>query len=186
MRRAMTAVTILLATAVPIGAQSSRQAFDWSAAAVIGGGTTWDDEGQIGDGVLAGGRLDGRITGQTFWDVSVDYLRHHRTGGFNADGHTTLVTGTVVQRFGNARAQPYALGGITVARHSGTYGFLPDTKVGLAESTDLGFVFGGGLAVRVGRQLEIGPEARFYILNADVDSSPAFASWLGGRIGVRF
>ena len=97
-----------------------------------------------------------------------------------------LFTAAVVQRFGTATLQPYALAGLTVARHSGTYGFLGDSKVSLAESTDLGYVFGGGLAVRIGGRFEVGPEARFYIFNADNDSSPAFASWIGARAGVRF
>ena len=185
MRRAMATLTIVLSTALAIHAQSPPTS-GWSAAAVVGGGTTWVDEGQIGNGAVAGGRLDRRIAGRTFGEVSIDDLRHHRTGGFNAEGHTTLFSGAIVQRFGHAAAQPYALGGVTVARHSGTFGFVPASKISLAESTDVGFVFGGGLAVRAGGRFELGPEARFYILNADADSSPAFASWFAGRIGFRF
>ena len=77
-------------------------------------------------------------------------------------------------------------GGVTLARHHGTFGFLPDGKVTLAESTGAGFVFGSGLAVAAGERFEIGPEVRFLTLGADVDSSPAFACWVGARFGVRF
>lgn len=53
-------------------------------------------------------------------------------------------------------------------------------------STSRGFHVGAGLAVRVGRRFEIGPEARFYFLEASSGSDPSLAYWIGGRFGVRF
>jgi hypothetical protein len=179
------AAVLVLITTLPARAQSPAAAFNSTAAAVAGGGTTWDDEGKIGKGLLVGGRVDRRLFGNTFVEVSLDHLHHERSGRFSAEGNTTLVTGAVVQRFGRGAVQPYALGGLTVARHRGTYGFLPD-KVSLAESTDTGFLYGGGLAVRAGPRFEVGPEVRFFFLGSDSDSSPAIGYWIGARLGVRF
>ena len=186
MRRAVMIGVMWLWTALPAQAQSPPPVFNSTAAAVVGGGRTWDDEGVIGDGALVGGRVDWRLGGRTFVEGAVERLHHERTGRFTADGHTTFVTAALVQRFGGGAAQPYALGGGTIAHHSGTFGFLGDSKVSLAESTDVGVVFGGGLAVRVARRFEIGPEIRFFLLRPDDDSSPAFVYWIGARVGVRF
>jgi hypothetical protein len=40
--------------------------------------------------------------------------------------------------------------------------------------------------VRLGRRFEIGPEARFYIMQVSNDSDPAWADWIGVRFGARF
>ena len=186
MPRVVITALVLLVTALPARAQPAAPVFDWSAAAVVGGGTTWDDEGQIGNGVLVGGRVDRRLFGGTFVEFSIDRLHHGRTGRFSADGNTTLFTGAIVQRFGRGRVQPYALGGLTLGLHRGTYGFLPDNKVSLAESSDTGFAYGGGMAVRAGRRFELGPEVRFFFLGSKTDSSPAVGYWVGARFGVRF
>ena len=167
-------------------AQPAGSGFTWTAGAVVGAGRTWDDEGQIGSGLQAGGQVDRRLFGNTFAEVALDYLRHDRTGGFAAKGDTVLVTGAILQRFGHGDTQPYVLGGIALAHHSGTFGFPELNLVSRTTSTNLGYVLGAGLAIRAGARFEIGPEARFLTFAADADSSPAFACWVGGRLGVRF
>ena len=186
MRRFIFSLAAILTITVPARAQSPATPTNWSAAAVAGAGRTWDDEGVIGDGAIAGGRVARRIIGGTFVEGSLDVLHHERADRFSAEGNTLFLSAAVVQRFGRGRVQPYALGGVTLARHRGTYGFLPDNKVSRAESTDTGFVFGGGMAVRAGRRFEIGPEVRFFFLGSDTDSSPAIGYWIGARFGVRF
>jgi hypothetical protein len=155
-----------------------------SAAAIVGGGRTWDDEGQIGSGLAAGGRVDWRLIGNTRAEAAIEVLAHDRNDVFQAHGHTALASASIVQRFGRRAAQPYVLGGLTIAHHSGTTRFN-DLAV-VHTSTDSGYHFGGGLAVRVGQRFEIGPEARFYIINISNDSDPAWANWFGVRFGVRF
>ncbi|MEO7274594.1 MAG: hypothetical protein ABIX28_04120 [Vicinamibacterales bacterium] len=186
MQRFAISLAAILAITLPVHAQSPAPSPDWSAAAVAGAGRTWDDEGVIGDGAIAGGRVARRIAGGTFIEASLDVLHHERADRFSAEGNTLFVSAAIVQRFGRGRAQPYGLGGVTLGRHRGTYGFLPDNKLSLAESTDTGFVYGGGLAVRAAGRFEVGPEIRFFTLRADTDSSPAIGYWVGARVGVRF
>jgi len=185
MRTSSIATVALLISVSPALAQSKPD-FSSTASGVIALGTTWDDEGQIGSGPLFGGRIDRRLFGNTFLEVSIDNLGHTRDDRFHADGHTTLFSASLIQRFGSQAVQPYVLGGLGIAHHTVTAGFPDLGIVNESSSTDPGFLFGGGLAIPVARHLEIGPEARFLIFKADDDSSPAFASWAGVRIGVRF
>jgi hypothetical protein len=186
MKRILFTLALTLAIAPAAHAQTAAASPDWSAAAVAGAGRTWDDEGVIGDGAVVGGHVVRRIFGTTFVEGSLDLLHHERSDRFSAKGNTLFVSGAIVQRFGRGRAQPYILGGVTLARHRGTYGFLSDNKVSPAESTDTGFVYGGGMAVRTAGRFELGPEIRFFLLEADTDSSPAIGYWVGARFGVRF
>ena len=127
-----------------------------------------------------------RLFGNTRAEVALDFLGHDRSGGFfQANGHTLLTSASVTQRFGTGSVQPYLLGGLTIARHSGTTTF--DTDIPRRHtSTDMGYHFGGGVAVRLRQRFEIGPEARFYIIQASSDSDPAWANWIGVRFGARF
>jgi hypothetical protein len=186
MRVTMVMVMMLLSAALQLRAQSSAATPAGTLAGTIGGGRTWDDEGQIGGGALVGLRAGRRLFGRTFAEVAVDYLRHDRTGRFSAEGYTVVLAGSLIQRFGRGNAQPYVLGSLTLARHRGTFGFPEDGLESSTTSTDGGFAFGGGVAVRVGRRFEVGPEARFLTMSSDDDASPAFAHWLGGRFAVRF
>jgi len=179
-----TLALVILALMTTTAAFGQTRESRGSAAAAVGRGRTWDDEGEIGSGVVAGGRIDWRIVGHTRAELALDSLGHDRSGIFAANGRTTLTSASIVQRFGAALAQPYALGGLTVAHHNGTTTF--DNRTTSHSSTDLGYHFGGGVAVRVGAHVEIGPEVRFYIIQADQESSPAWASWAGVRFGVGF
>ena len=167
-------------------AQPSETSFNSTVGGIAGGGKTWDDESQIGTGLLVGFRADRRLFHNTFAEIAIDDLRHERTGRFSADGKTLIFTGSIVQRFGRGAAQPYVLGGVALARHSGTSGFPELNLLSSARGTSAGVTFGGGVAVRAGTRFEVGPEARFLILSPDTDSGPAFANWIGGRFAVRF
>jgi hypothetical protein len=180
------ALFLLIASLVTLAGAVSAQTPETrgSAAAIVGGGRTWDDESQIGSGLAAGGRVDWRLFGNTRAEGAFDFLRHERTGVFESKGHTLLTSASLVQRFGSGSAQPYLLGGLTAASHSGTNRF--GDRATVHSSMDFGYHFGGGLAVRLGQRFEIGPEARFYIIQASSDSDPAWANWVGVRFGARF
>jgi opacity protein-like surface antigen len=186
MRQAV--LLLLLFTAMPSIA-AAQPADRGSVSGMVGGGRTWDDESNIGGGLAAGGRVDFRVFGNTRLEVSADLLRHERTpepvGAFGAEGTSGLFGASLVHRFGQSTAQPYVLGGVDIVTHSGTTTF--DQVTTDRESTNFGYHFGGGVAVRVGSRFEIGPEARFFIMQAGDDgSAPSFAYWIGARFGVRF
>jgi hypothetical protein len=156
-----------------------------SVAGIVGKGQTWDDEGSMGTGVTVGGRVAWRLFANTSVEGAVELLTHDRSGRvFQSQGDSTILSASLVHRFGRAKVQPYVLEGLHVIHHSGTTRF--DNRTFDFKSTDAGLHFGGGLAVRVGDRIEIGPEARFYIIRIDNDSDPAWANWIGARVGVRF
>ena len=155
----------------------------WTAGGIVGFGRTWDDESQIGTGVLLGGRVEGRIAGGLWLEGSLDWLRHNRDeGAFQADGHTTLLGAALKYRFGSSAAHGYVLGGPVLAFHSATNTFGGVERD--VSSTDAGISFGGGFAGRVANRFEIGPEARMTLLWAGDDSAPAAAIYGGVRIVV--
>lgn len=173
----------LIALPANLRAQSSESR--GSLAAIFGAGRTWDDEGSLGTGPVGGGRVDWKMFGQTRIEASVDLMSHDRSGGFfEAEGRTTFIGASVVQRFGSTRVQPYILGGLHLVRHTGstTFGGMRNDR----ESTDYGYHFGGGFAGRIGGRIEAGPEVRFYMIQPENDVDPALAYWIGGRVGIRF
>src|SRR5687767_10095246 len=89
--KAITALFCLLLIVPAAQAQSSADPA-WTAGGIVGFGRTWDDESQIGTGVLLGARVDGRLAGGLWVEGSLDWLRHNRDeGAFRAEGHTTLL-----------------------------------------------------------------------------------------------
>ena len=183
MRRVVWSVVMLVAAAASAGAQTVETR--GSVAGVAGAGRTWDDEGSLGSGTALGARAEWRLFGNTGLEASLDTLSHDRRGGFfEAEGRTTFAGASLVARFGRAAAQPYVLGGVHLASHSGSTRFS-DVRVE-HDSTDFGYHFGGGLAIRFARRLEAGPEARFYMIQPGNDSDPAMVYWVGVRFGVRF
>jgi hypothetical protein len=176
------AAALVLAFAGTTGAQDAPSGS--TLASVIGAGRTWEDEGSIGPGLLAGARVDRRIAGGTLAEAAVDYLRHDRSDRYVATGGTVLVTASIVQRLGRREAQPYVLGGFVVAHHSGSSGFPEISHTTMhTTSTNLGFSGGGGLAFKAGRRVQVGPEARFIALSGISGPSPVYLFWVGGRIG---
>ena len=156
-----------------------------AAGGLFGVGQTWDDEGSIGTGAVIGGRVEWRVFGTTAVEFSLDVLSHDRQGQFfEANGHMAFTGVSFLHRFGSSAAQPYVLGGLHLATHSGSTRF-EDLRVERT-STDFGYHFGGGIGFGVGNRLEIGPEVRFYMIQPENDSDPATAYWIGGRLGIRF
>lgn len=183
MRILASLLLVIISLPAVAGAQSSESR--GSVAAVFGAGRTWDDEGSLGTGPVGGGRVDWKLFGETRLEASVDLMSHDRSGGFfEAEGRSTFLGATLVQRFGSARVQPYVLGGLHLVHHTGSTRF-GDMRID-RESTDYGYHFGGGFAVRLGERVEAGPEARFYMIQPENDADPALAYWIGGRVGIRF
>jgi opacity protein-like surface antigen len=152
---------------------------------VIGGGGTWDDEGSIGTGIVAGGRVDWHLFGNTSVEAALDVLTHDRTGGaFEAEGTNTIVSLSLLHRFGRPAARPYVLEGVHIIRHSGRTRF--DGIATNRRSTDPGFHVGAGIAMRVTDRVDIGPEGRIYFIQPTDGSAPAWVYWIGGRVGVGF
>ena len=152
---------------------------------IVGMERTWDDEGSLGTGPAIGGRIDWRIFKNTSLEASIDSLSHDRSGGFfEAEGRTTFTGVSLVQRFGSNTVNPYVLGGVHLASHSGSTTF--DGIRTERDSTNFGYHFGGGIAFLATERVELGPEARFYLIQPDNDSDPALAYWIGVRVGVRF
>jgi hypothetical protein len=182
------AMAFLLASAATASAQPSSGAGSsrWTYGGTVGAGRTWDDEGQIGSGLLAGGYAQWRWLSHTDLEASIDVLTHDRAGGyFEAHGHTVFLSGAVAQRFGGPAGHGYVFGGVTVAGHSGTAGFPADNLLTQTRSTDRGYIFGGGMMFRASRRFEAGPMVRITLLAADSDSDPASAIAAGVRVGFR-
>ena len=154
-------------------------------AVVGGGGQTWDDEGSLGSGLVGGVRIERRLFGNTRAELAADLLTHDRDAGyFKANGRTTLLTLSLAQRFSRGAVQPYVMGGFLLASHSGSVTF--DTFHSTRRSHDTGLAFGGGVAVRLRKRLEIGPEIRFLTIAPEMDIDPALAYWIGLRLAARF
>jgi hypothetical protein len=185
-RDLIVAAMLLLASAATVSAQPAPSSSRWTWGGTAGMGRTWDDEGQIGSGVLAGGYAQWRWLSHSDLDLSVDFLKHDRSGGFfEAHGHTVFLSGAFVQRFGGPAANGYVLGGVTLAAHSGTAGFPADNLVTDTSSTNPGYILGGGMSFRASRRIEVGPLVRITMLSADSDSDPAFTIMAGVRVGFR-
>ena len=180
MRLAIFTVVGLLSMCTSARAQDSRAAVS----AVTGGARTYDDEGSLGSGWLAGAAADYVLFGTTRLQGSLEYVSHHRDiEYFGSTGGTTIAGISLVHRFGRQRVQPYVLAGLTVGHHSGTNRFSSgSTKI---TSTDKGMRFGAGIAVRAGTRFEISPEFRFDGFYIDRDSDPAMLPSFAVRFGLR-
>ncbi|MGH9163355.1 MAG: outer membrane beta-barrel protein [Vicinamibacteraceae bacterium] len=170
----MRTLVVFLLLAVVSSAQAQGAPPRGTVAGVVGAGQTWDDEGSLGKGMVVGGRLDWRLFGSTSVEVAVDRLAHERSGEFfEAEGGSVMVGVSLLHRFSGARAQPYVLAGVDLVRHSGTVRF--DAMAIPRESTDGGVHVGAGLAVAISERVEVGPEGRFCVLNAENNVDPAWA-----------
>jgi hypothetical protein len=180
MRRVAALFLAVLSMSAPAWAQAPASA--GTAGGVLATSQTWDDEGSIGTGVGGGGRVGWRLFGTTSIEGSLDILRHDRSGGaFESQGTSTIGGVSLVHRFGRRVVQPYLLGGLDLVRHSGETTF--DARRTPHHSSDGAYHFGFGAAARV-RRLELGPEARFYVIRVSNDSDPAWASFVGVRVAL--
>lgn len=176
---------VLLTSGRPASAQSVGERPSWTFGFTGGGGKTWDDEGSIGRGWLAGGYLDRRITDSIGLELSGDLLRHERNTGpvsFQAEGYTTYLSAALTFRFGPSAANAFLLGGGTVGIHRGKAG-LGDQPLRDADSTNPGFIFGGGVSFQAGDHVEIAPLIRMTLMQVDDDFDPFSSIVAGIRIG---
>lgn len=182
--RSIVLALILATVSSPLHAQESRG----SVSAIGGFAKTWDDEGSLGNGWLAGGAVDrvifGNKAGGTRVEFAAEVLTHDRsTGFFLSEGQTFVGALSLVQRFGSSRTQPYVAGGLTVGHHSGTNTF--DGARFPHSSTDAGFRGAFGVAFRAGQRMEISPEVRLNGFFVDNDSDPVTLLSFGVRVGWR-
>jgi hypothetical protein len=181
MRISVFTVIIVLSGVV---AQAQSLESKGSASAIVGFGKTWDDEGSLGRGWLAGAAVDRVLFGTTRAELSIEILTHDRGSGFFlSNGQTTIGGVSLVHRFGRRTAQPYVFGGLTAGHHSGT-NIFSGSPVNLS-NTSVGLRTGFGVAVRAGARLEISPEIRLHQFFIDDDSDPALLMSFGIRFGVR-
>lgn len=154
-------------------------------ASVIGGSAkTFDDEGSLGRGWLAGGAVDRVVFGTTRVEGSLEVVTHDRSSGyFLSNGRTVIGGASLVQRFGRADAQPYLFGGLTVGHHSGTNSFPDETRS--VRGTHAGFRGGFGVAFRAGNRLEISPELRMNGFFTSGGPDPWMIPSFGVRLGWR-
>ena len=168
-------------TATAVHAQTESKS---SVSVVVGGGQTWDDEGSLGRGWLAGAAIDRALVGQLRAELSVEVLTHGRSEGYlQADGHTVIAGASLLQRFGRARARPYIFGGATGGHHSGSRTFVDVHSE--ESSTDFGWRAGAGVAIGAGSKYEISPELRMNGFFTDSDSHPATLLSIGVRLAIR-
>ena len=101
MRQMVAAICLTLGIVAKAFAQAPASEHG-RAAGSFGGGQTWDDEGSIGNGPGAGGRVEWRLVGRTSVEGSFDVLRHDRSGGaFGAQGTSRILGVSLIQRFGS-------------------------------------------------------------------------------------
>jgi hypothetical protein len=175
-------ILLITCTAGVVHAQSTQSKS--SVSAIAGAGQTWDDEGSLGRGWLAGAAIDRTLIGGLRAEVSVEVLAHDRAEGFlQANGRTLIGGVSLLQRFGHGQAQPYVFAGATAGHHSGSHAFGQIRSD--ESSTDTGWRAGLGLAMRAGVKYEISPEVRLNGFFIDTDSHPATALSFGIRVAVR-
>lgn len=158
--------------------------------ASAGRGSTWDDEGNIGAGVSAGGSVEWRFRPQWSAAFRVERLGHERHTSQDLlvfSGRTVFATGEIKYRFGSGRVVPYAVGGFGAALYSGTLTdrFGPTvTRHRTSRSTVV--LGGGGVEVPLGRAFVVMPELRLYFCQPQQDFAPWSAIRGGVNAGWRF
>jgi hypothetical protein len=156
----------------------------WDAGGIVGLGKTWDDETDLGNGVLAGARVQWLLTRKLRVEADLDWLRHsRRVREFETSGHTLFLTGALKYRF-RARANTgYLLGGPVLAIHTRRNRFSGNVRE--ISSTQAGYVLGGGVSVSVRRNVELGPEARMIVLSTNQELPPKLAVYVGLAVAFK-
>src|SRR5919202_911517 len=157
MAAAMVMTALMLAqTPAPAG-----EAPTFTASVIVGGGTTWDDEGSIGPGWSTGGAIAWRFLPRLAATFEVERLPHHReTPGLRFDGRALFASAGVRYRFRRAGAAPFAGGGVGVARYSGDLlvRFEPPPTTVRRRSTSTFVYMVGGVDVPAGSRVFVAPE----------------------------
>lgn len=172
--------TLLITPATAYGQTTDPK---WTFGATGGWGKTWDDEGGIGSGWLIGGYVDRKLSKNVDLEFAADLLWNKRTDAFQADGKTTYLSAQVIRRFGSRQANGFVMGGGALAIHDGVTQFSDGSFRTEHNSTNPGFMFGGGMSFRTGNDVEIAPIVRMTLMSIDDDSDPWSTISVGVRVG---
>lgn len=155
----------------------------WTFGGTAGFARTWDDEGSIGSGWLAGGYVNRRLSKHVDLEFAADVVKNDRDDAFQANGHTTYLSGELIRRFGSRSANFFLMGGGAIAIYNGSTGFADNSFRTERSSVNPGWIFGGGLSFRTGNDVEIAPIVRMTLMNIENDSDPWSTFTAGVRIG---
>jgi hypothetical protein len=89
----------------------------------------------------------------------------------------------VIRRFGSPGANVFLLGGGTLGIHRGKAGLGDTPPLNAHDSTNVGFIFGGGFSFRTRTNLEIAPLLRMTLMRISDDADPWSSILAGVRIG---
>lgn len=174
---------VLLAVPAQAAAQTTGR---FIAGAGAGVARTWDDESELGTGLLTEARLGWTLTPKTQIEFDVTRLPYERSfeSGVETEGRSIFTGLALKYDFTTGRVRPFVLAGYGINHHRGSRTHPP---LGTAEtsSSDHGYVLGTGFVVNRGRW-EIGPEARVYMLAIEDDASAAMMLTGSIRASMRF
>jgi hypothetical protein len=152
--------------------------------AVLGRGSTWDDEGRIGAGVSTGAIVDWRVRPRWSASFRLERLGHERHTSQDLlvfDGRTLFATGEIAYRFGSRAAVPFVTGGYGAALYSGTLtDRIGPTPTRHRTSRSGVAVAGGGVEIPIGDRFIVTPEIRLLMCQPTDD----FAPWVAIRAGI--
>ena len=158
----------------------------FSAGVDVGAGLTAQDENAAGGGLLTGARVGFDLTPKTTMELSVTRIAHHRDfagSPISVSGRSIFTGLSLKYDFTRGRVRPFAVAGYGINNHRHTWTDRDGARTRQASSP--GYNGGGGVVFRRGRW-EHGPEARFYMLAIDEDSSAAFILTGAYRASLRF
>lgn len=195
LRAAAVAAASLILIPTASSAQATAQAAHspWRVFAGVAFGSVYDDEGSLGNGPEVSVGIGHALTPR--WSVEGVAFRHahERTDAFRVDADVTGVIGRIAVHFGaeEAPARFFLAGGVGVARHGGTVGFVggpPESPVveprRSFSATGLVTEIGLGVDVSLGRRvflLRPQVRARWSSLERpDFGPEPPYLSGLAG------
>jgi hypothetical protein len=147
----MLRIIVLAAFATAAGAQTYRSEIYGHA----GWGSTWDDEGSIGDGPSAAVNVSRRLTRKIAVEGDFGYFRHVREFPLaTVKGSAATLTGNFVYHFTKGRVQPYVLVG------AGMMIYNPDPRLDSDSATGWAWGFGTGIKGYITERISIRPEWR--------------------------
>jgi hypothetical protein len=179
------ALAVILTSALPaIAAAQDRPRF--VAGGSVGIARTWDDESMLGTGLMTEGRFGVNLTAKTQVEFVVTHFPYERSfeSGVATEGRS-IYTGLLLKHdFTRGTVRPFVVAGYGLNAHRGSRTH-PPLGTSDTESTDHGYLFGGGFVVARGNW-EVGPEARGYMLAVESDASASMILSGGIRASVRF
>jgi outer membrane protein with beta-barrel domain len=178
----------LLAQAPPTSALTTPTSGRVAVSVDVGGGSTWDDESRIGDGIAVGGSLTYRFHPRWAFAAGVERQGHDRTmPELRFTGHTTFVTGQLAYYFTSHGVSPYAGGGFGGAFYKGDLSSNRLDLSAIPRSSQSTAAYGlVGVEIPAGRRFVIAPDLRIYFLQPQEDFAPWSAVRLGVKAGIRF